>query len=69
MQKFRKLPNNKEAVVIIKSMGKLNSPVLKLEILFENNYCNTDVYKIKHILEWIFYFKMDLKMWLIFLNP
>ena len=55
------LSNDKEAVVKIESMGKLNSPVLKIEVLFDKDYSNNDIIEINQILEWMFDFKMDLK--------
>jgi len=55
------LSNNREAVVKIKSTGRLNTPFLKIEALFENDYSNSDINEINRILEWMFDFKMDLK--------
>jgi len=55
------LSNNKEVVVKIKSVGKLNVPLLKLEILFDRDYSTEDINEVKQTLEWMFDFKMDLK--------
>lgn len=55
------LPNNKETVIKIESIGKINSPILKIELLFYKNYSNDDINEINRVVEWMFDFKMDLK--------
>ena len=55
------LSDNKEVVVKIKSVGKLNEPFLKLEVLFDRDCSTEDINEIKQTLEWMFDFKMDLK--------
>lgn len=55
------LSNDEEVVIKIKSVGKLNVPVLKVDVLFDRGYSNKDINEIKRTLEWVFDFKMDLK--------
>lgn len=55
------LSNNKEIVIKIKSVGKLNAPILKVEVLFDRGHSTKDINEIRQTLEWMFDFKMDLK--------